>query len=481
MDDMPFGLARKDTYAELSAKDLESLGKEASSLYLDGGMSLNDAVVKVAGVHPSISPHQVRRVVEFANTETFQRIFEKQADDKNVDFDVADPGAVLRNLEMGSRGQISAPAPSEYSSEPVKLAHHVVEADIALCRMFGMEPVAPGMEKSAEAVPTVGPADRILMLKKAEVPPGMPLMAGPAPQAVGQTPEQIHLDQMLTMQRQIELEKKKQELASVQQKTMQLMQPQEEMMGQMGQAAPEASVQPPPEVAQAMQGPQMGGPPPAGGGPAGPPTGPIPEKLGSLMKEAMSYVKTGRKHFELVLDDLHDSTSLERIKIATADKNPEPEANPYGDLLRLRQTLTKMAEDAVESRDRNEMLLKDAAAQWIHQVSQYMADGGQIGEIAHIMGDINPRFAKTAMAVVLPRLREFGIKPETLTAQSLYYEMTKGASRRRLNPDSPIVQSYSAMAKLAEGQAILKEAARRLSEQLDETNAVLKEAMRASA
>jgi hypothetical protein len=502
MDEMPFGLARKDTYAALTAKDLESLGKEASNLYLSGGVSLNDAVIKLASQHPSISPHQVKRVVEFANTETFQRLFEKQAGDKNVDFDVADPGAILKSLELGSMGQVSVPTPSEYSSEPVKLGHREVEADIELCRMFGMEPVSPGMSRLEPMTKVASPAerilpnvsrypwDRILQVKEAQ----MPLMEGPAPEAVGQTPEQVHLDQMLTMQRQLELEKKKQELATVQQKTLQLMAPLGTgMEGQEGQMGAEPSVAPPPDVAAAMQGAPMGGPPAGGGGvgppqgmpqemPMGPPSGPIPEKIGSaLTKEALDYVKTGRKQYEFVLDDLRAATSVDRIKSAMADKRPDPESNPHGELLRLRHTVTKLAQDAVNSRDRNEFLLKEATAQWVHLVSQHIVDGGHIGEIAHIMGDIDPRFAKTAMEAAMPRLVEFGIEPAVLTAQSLHYEMTKGASRRRLNPENPIAQAYATLAKLAYNQQVLEVAATDLDNSLDEVTAAVQEALRASA
>lgn len=389
MDEMPFGLTRKETYAALSASDMEDLGKEASSMFLCAGVPLNDAVVKLAERHPSISPHQVKRVVEFANTETFQKLFEKQADDKNIEFDLADPGVILRNLNLGASGGISCPTPSEYSSEPVKMAHSTVEADLALAKMFGVDLVPPGVEKQASApafrndpadkvlldkkvgekLASMSPADRILMRKEAQ----MPLMAGPAPQSLGATPQQQHHEQMLQMTRQVELEKKKQELASIQQKTLEMMQgPQPTQPGE------GASVEPPPEVAAAMQGPPeggamggpaagppgppMAGPPPQGGPPQGapqgaPPEGPIPEKVGmDLTKRAMAYAKSGRPKAGLVLQDLAKATSFERIKEATADPNPYPATNPYGDLIRARVTLLKLAEEANHARDRNEYL-----------------------------------------------------------------------------------------------------------------------------
>ena len=51
------------------------MGKQAAISYLQGEGSLNDAIIKLAQMHPSISTHQVRRVIEFANQETFSRLF----------------------------------------------------------------------------------------------------------------------------------------------------------------------------------------------------------------------------------------------------------------------------------------------------------------------------------------------------------------------------------------------------------------------
>ena len=137
MDDMPLGLARQTSYAKLSPEDLQSMGKRASAAYLCDGVSLNCSIVKLAQEHPSISPHQVRRVVEYANTETFQSLFEKQAGDKNIEFPLADPGVILRDLNDGARPQIMAPPPSEYGRDPVKNASVNVRADVKLAQAFG--------------------------------------------------------------------------------------------------------------------------------------------------------------------------------------------------------------------------------------------------------------------------------------------------------------------------------------------------------
>ena len=151
-EEMPFGLTRQTTHAALSSEDLNSLGKQAANMYLTCQTPLNTAVVKLAQEHASISPHQVMRIVEYANQETFQRLFddnEKYASDKNIEFPLADPRAILHELNDGARPHVMTPPPDDYSQAPVKLAHADVEADLELCRAFGVEPVSPGMEKEA--------------------------------------------------------------------------------------------------------------------------------------------------------------------------------------------------------------------------------------------------------------------------------------------------------------------------------------------
>lgn len=597
MDELPFGLARQETYAALSAQDLESLGKEASNMFLCDGMSLNDAVVKLAQQHPSISPHQVKRVVEFANTETFQKLFEKQADDKNIDFPVAEPGPILRNLDLGARGSVSTPTPSEYESAPVKMAQaQTVEADLKLAEMFGIDLTPESMTNQIEQEKTaqvVSPADRILPAKIPTTPVGRilmtkeadsmkqlllaagaaglgsglgyaatapegardlgdiagvgltgatlggllpekaltsgligagagalsggimhhpkllemmkkrkaveaalekgaqdPLMAGPAPEAMGATPQQTHHEQMLQMTRQVELEKKKQELASIQQKTIEMMQG--PPPGQPGEGA---SVEPPPEVAAAMQGPSegggMGGPaagppgPPAQGPQAGPPPGaegPIPEKVGSaLLKQALDYAKSGRPLTDLVVSDLEKATSIERIKEACADPNPYPQHNPHRELIEARVTLLKLAEDANHARDKNEYLFKEAMDQWGHVVTQHILDGGNFGEVAHAVAHVDDSAdsIKLAMASLQPYLEHHQIEPARMHAQLIKYEMEKTAERRQVNPANPIVQAYATMMKLAEGQQVLNESANQLNVMLEEANKLVGQVLRA--
>ena len=155
MSDLPLGLDLKSTYAALSPSDLEGLGKQASIQYCNGDEpSLNDAIIKMARQHPSISPHQVLRVIEFANQDVFDRQFrdnEKYAQDKNIDFAVADPGDILLELNNGAKPQIMSASPDEYSRDPVKLGHDQLQADVLLMEAFGVSVETPGAMKTAAA------------------------------------------------------------------------------------------------------------------------------------------------------------------------------------------------------------------------------------------------------------------------------------------------------------------------------------------
>lgn len=105
---------------------LSMLGQRAASEFMEGRSSLNDAVVKVASEHPELNNEHVKRVTEYANTTTFQQLFEKSAD-KNVHFEIADPAVVLRNLRDGrhpeSAGPLATSKNSDYAAPPVSAAH----------------------------------------------------------------------------------------------------------------------------------------------------------------------------------------------------------------------------------------------------------------------------------------------------------------------------------------------------------------------
>ena len=557
--DLPLGLARKETYASLSPSDLEQMGKRASNLYLADGLSLNEAVIKIASEHPSISTHQIKRIVEFANTETFQRMFEKQANDKNIEFPLADPGVVLRSMNTSVQGHTMSSMPSEYMSEPVKMAHQDVEADIQLCRAFGFDVVSPVVEKTAEEkeaglfgmltgaeragaagvtalrpkavkgvlgaakkqnpwkgfavretaqrapkkpggwmLPTaigaggvgLGLAGGAALAKRQpqQQPQGMavtasanpiqeffktaaPMMAGPMmPEEQGQD-VQFH-EQLLDMERAIELEKKKQELANIQQKTFEMMNPQPEIpqdagaqqgMGQEQGMPAQGQEQMMGDPSQMQQ--QEQAPPDYAFGPQ--------MKMGAarqLMDEALGLSKTASIHASAVLKDLEKASSVDTIKQAAATRPQYPEANPFGELFRTRQKLAEITEDALHAVDKNEMMLKDAEANWVYQVKQHLLNGGSLGEVAQVMGYVNEQseHVKVAMELLKPMLDNPRFNVAQLQALTVKYEMEKGASQRIVNINNPIAEAYGTLVKLSEGRGLLKASYYELQKHLGE-------------
>lgn len=550
MDDMPFGLSPQ-SHAKLSREDLQSMGKQAAVAYLQGGTSLNEAVIKLAQVHPSISPHQVRRVVEFANQETFSRMFsdgEKYANDKNIEFPVADPGVVLKSLDISARPSVIEGSPEEYGCEPVKTAHAGVEADLALAWEFGVDLASPGaertslieMEKKAGAndlvitrIMEIGKdkeadgavADRIMMAGDEGIMPDsaaalstdqVPDVArqeseeeqatkeamGPMMLDAGadenpdvgneqaQHPEITHRENMRAMERRVELEKKKQELVAMQAK-------QTQAAGDMGGApsptpgdeggAPPPGGPPPggPPPAEMGPPPPAGGMPPEGGAPMGPeagmmpPPGPPPgppaglpgggpfpmkkaavEQALELTKQAMVYAKSDRPRAKEVLDDLAATTSLDRIKEATAGCGQYPEANPFGELIRTKEKLGRILDDMSHTRDKNEFLQKEARDSFFHEVTQYMFGGGNLGEVTHSLQSVasDEGVIKVAMDHLIPHLVSKGLNVGQARANMITYEMEKGASARVVNPKNPIVESFSALCKVAQKQRELEQA-----------------------
>lgn len=84
----------------VSAEVLEMLGRKAAMKFLGEQVPLTQAVSDLVSEHPELGNEHIKRVVEFANNVAFQELFSK-SEDKNVHFDVADPGEVIRDLKDG--------------------------------------------------------------------------------------------------------------------------------------------------------------------------------------------------------------------------------------------------------------------------------------------------------------------------------------------------------------------------------------------
>jgi len=587
MHDTTFPFDRQ-TYAKLSREELESFGKQAAVAYLSTGCSLNEAIIKIARQHPSISSHQIKRIVEFANQETFSRLFsdnEKYASDKNIEFPVADPGEILQTLNMQACPEVINAPDSEYHTGPVKTASvgfRTVEADLALAREFGFDPVS---EKAVGTVLTkeaqeehdsqftnriletklATPADRILAageegisgdtasgLTQDMVPdvarqeseeeqatkeafmPGvtrsgptvygvkppsqgtwvgsptkgwrratvsapmqqkirqhMPKVAMGGPEAVmmnaqpQQHPEVTHRENMRTMERRIEIEKKKQELVAMQQKGMQA-------MGDQG-GAPEPGAQPP-GMAPPPGGVPMGAAPPPGGMPPGVPPGaggpppqgaPTPEpppqlqKASSLMDEALLYAKMGRPMSPQVVEDLSRAVSVEKLKEAAAERGQYPMANPHGELHRMQQKLARVRDEARVARDKNEFLMKEAEGRFLDSVTQHVLGGGNLGELIHACQSVpgNDNVISSAMTKAAQHLAKKGVDPAKIRGSMLTYEIEKSASIRSTNFNHPVVSAFNDFCKLAVNQPLLSHAVDTVTEKFQEVDAVLTQAI----
>ncbi len=105
---------------------LEMLGRKASEMFQKKGVPLNRAVAQLAGEHPELGNEHIKRIVEFANTVTFQEMFQA-SEDKNIHFDVADPGVVLRDLKDGGSpahdGKTMQGGMGDYKSPPEQDSH----------------------------------------------------------------------------------------------------------------------------------------------------------------------------------------------------------------------------------------------------------------------------------------------------------------------------------------------------------------------
>lgn len=414
MSNIPFELDRQPGRPNLSAADLSGLGKQASNLYLGGECSLNDAVVKVAQEHPGITSHQVRRVLEAANRCTFQEMFEKQAGDKNIEFPIADPEVVLQALEKTAEAPQSV-FDLEYSMEPVKVASaQDLEADLALCDVFGVDVSTSAMEKIAGDMPPFLEQDRPEKVKE-----------------IYSALKRDHPDMPAEMKARI-------------------------------------------AARQGKRGKQKQGPPYEG-----PITAEYKSKKAELLGEALGFVKGAQDKGGLVEDDLRSGVSLESIKEATA-ASPYPDHNPHGELFRTKQRMEKTARDCMVAAERNFLMTKEAAQDLHHAISQEVLGGRSFGEIVHAMNHVaDEGWVKRAMEEVMPMMAAKGIDLTALRAESIRYEMEKGASARVPNPDNPILEAFGSFIKLASQQPNLDGAFRYTQDMLDQLNSAVQRVLEA--
>ncbi len=88
MSDLPtFAITQQMHARPVAAEDLEVFGKQASARWSEGhAKNLSEAVIETVK-HAHLSPQQVQRVIEFANTDAFLKEFKKEGSEhKYIDF-----------------------------------------------------------------------------------------------------------------------------------------------------------------------------------------------------------------------------------------------------------------------------------------------------------------------------------------------------------------------------------------------------------
>ena len=134
------------------AEDLEIMGKRASATWSAGGFkTLGEAVVDTVK-HAGLAPEQVRRVIEFANTDAFLSTFNKLGSgSRYVDFGqgvLADPREVIRDLNDGGGGSVFDSGTSDYDGPPShskQASAKDPEAEISFYAAFHKEASTEGL------------------------------------------------------------------------------------------------------------------------------------------------------------------------------------------------------------------------------------------------------------------------------------------------------------------------------------------------
>lgn len=125
---------------KIPAQALEVLGKQAAAHWSAGAAKTIGAAVAETVKHAGLSPEQVRRVVEFANTDAFLETFHKLGGHRYVDFGqgvLADPREVIRDLNDGGGGSVFDRGTADYDQPPVeKISAANSEAELALLAAF---------------------------------------------------------------------------------------------------------------------------------------------------------------------------------------------------------------------------------------------------------------------------------------------------------------------------------------------------------
>jgi hypothetical protein len=139
--DLPFLMLSQSRGRSISGEELEAFGKKAAELWSSSEKTLNDAVVETVK-QAGLTPEQVRRVVEFANTSAYLGEFKKEGSTHRViEFSggPADPAAVLQDLNDGGGGSVRDRGMLDYQSPPSRSKTASTDEDLSLKQAFEVE------------------------------------------------------------------------------------------------------------------------------------------------------------------------------------------------------------------------------------------------------------------------------------------------------------------------------------------------------
>ena len=130
--------------ASISPDMLETMGKQAANMFLDTGLSLNEAIVKIASPVEDINVEQIKRVAEFANTAVYLAKHDQSktagAESSYPQFELADPARILQDLSDGARPTVVTKTDLDYSRQPAKKEKVSSDrSDAILAEMFNVK------------------------------------------------------------------------------------------------------------------------------------------------------------------------------------------------------------------------------------------------------------------------------------------------------------------------------------------------------
>lgn len=140
MDELSSYLLSGKHHASISPETLEMLGKKAATAFLSDNIPLNDAIAKLAAEHHDISPEQIKRVVEFANTSVYLAKHDQAktagSEHSYPQFELADAGRIIQDMSDGARPTVVTKTDIDYNRQAQKPKLSSAPLEQALADLF---------------------------------------------------------------------------------------------------------------------------------------------------------------------------------------------------------------------------------------------------------------------------------------------------------------------------------------------------------